>query len=130
MTAGLTPFLAGRDVLLVEDETMVSFVVEDMLAALGAGSVRHAARLEKAQALIADKLPALAVLDVNVAGELVFPVAERLTQASVPFLFITGYGRGGVEGSWAACEVLQKPFTPAAFEAALRNVLGTAESKS
>jgi DNA-binding NtrC family response regulator len=115
--------LANRDVLLVEDETMISFLIEDMLAAMGAGTVRHAARIDKALALIAEKVPAVAVLDVNIAGELVFPVAERLEQARVPFFFMTGYGRGGVDARWAAYEVLQKPFTPVDFEAALRTAL-------
>lgn len=119
-------FLAGRDVLLVEDETAISFLIEDMLAEMGVASVRHAARLDKALALVADKAPSLAVLDVNVAGELVFPVAERLAQAKVPFLFMTGYGRGGIVERWAASEVLQKPFTPVAFESALRQLVSTA----
>lgn len=117
--------VAGRDVLLVEDETTISFMIEDMLAMMGAGSVRHAPRLDKALALIADKVPAVAVLDVNLAGELVFPVAERLAQAGVPFLFMTGYGRGGVGARWAAHQVLQKPFTPAAFRAALDQILSS-----
>ena len=123
MTASPKHFLAGRDVLLVEDETAISFLIEDMLVEMGVASVRHAARLDKALALAADKVPSLAVLDVNVAGELVFPVAEKLAAANVPFLFMTGYGRGGVGERWAAYEVLQKPFTPSALEGALRQLV-------
>ena len=123
MDAALTQMLVGQDVLLVEDETAISFLIEDMLTEMNVGSVRHAARIDKALALITDKLPTLAVLDVNVAGALVFPVAERLAEAKVPFLFMTGYGRSGVGERWAAYEVLQKPFTPAAMQTALRQLL-------
>jgi DNA-binding NtrC family response regulator len=115
--------LAGRDVLLVEDETLISFLVEDMLRELGAGSIRHAARLSIARELIAQNTPALAVLDVNVAGDLVFPLAESLVALGVPLLFTTGYGRAGFDARWAAAEVMQKPFNLASLERALRRVL-------
>lgn len=116
--------LAGLDVLLIEDETMVSFLIEEMLEQLGAGTVRHAARLEAGLNLIAAKLPALAILDVNIGGETVFPVAEKLETAGIPFVFITGYGREGLDGKWAAREVLQKPLTVQEFEQGLRRLLG------
>jgi DNA-binding response OmpR family regulator len=116
--------LAGLDVLLVEDETMVSFLIEEMLEQLGAGGVRHAARLDAGLDLVAAKLPSLAILDVNIGGETVFPIAERLEAAAVPFVFITGYGRDGLRGRWAARDVLQKPLTVQEFEQGLRKVLG------
>lgn len=116
--------LAGLDVLLIEDETMVSFLIEEMLEQLGAVAVRHAARLDAGLSLVAAKLPSVAILDVNIAGETVFPIAERLQTAGVPFVFITGYGRDGLHGHWAACEVLQKPLTVQEFEQGLRRILG------
>jgi DNA-binding NtrC family response regulator len=103
--------LGGLDVLLVEDESMVSFLLEDMLQELGAGTVRHASRLETGLALAAERKPGLAVLDVNIAGKAVFPLAQKLARDGVPFLFITGYGRDGLAAEWASCEVLQKPLT-------------------
>jgi DNA-binding response OmpR family regulator len=116
--------LQGLDVLLVEDETMVSFLIEEMLEQLGAAAVRHAARLDAGLSLVAAKLPAVAILDVNIAGETVFPIAERLQAGGVPFVFITGYGRDGLHGRWTACEVLQKPLTVQEFEHGLRRILG------
>ncbi|MCA0199937.1 MAG: response regulator [Proteobacteria bacterium] len=116
--------LAGLDILLIEDETMVSFLIEEMLEQLGAASVRHAARLDAGLALVAAKLPALAILDVNIGGETAFPIAEKLETSGIPFVFITGYGRDGVHGRWAAHEVLQKPLTVAEFEQGLRRVIG------
>ncbi len=115
--------LSGLDVLLVEDETVVSFLIEEMLVQFGAAAVRHAAYLDAGFALIDAKLPSVAILDVNIAGETVFPIAERLQAAGVPFVFITGYGRGGLHGPWAACEVLQKPLTVQEFEQGLRRIL-------
>lgn len=115
--------LAGLDVMLIEDETMVSFLIEEMLEQLGAASVRHAARLEAGLALVAARRPSLAILDVNIGGETVFPIAEALAENGVPFVFITGYGRDGVHGRWSSYEVLQKPLTVQEFEQGLRRVL-------
>jgi DNA-binding response OmpR family regulator len=115
--------LSGLDVLLIEDETMVSFLIEEMLEQLGAAAVRHAARVDAGLSLVAAKLPSVAILDVNIAGETVFPIAERLRAAGVPFVFITGYGRDGLHDPWAACEVLQKPLTVQEFEQGLRRIL-------
>ncbi len=116
--------LSGLDVLLIEDETMVSFLIEEMLEQLGAAAVRHAARVDAGLSLVAAKLPSVAILDVNIAGETVFPIAERLKTAGVPFVFITGYGRDGLHDPWADCEVLQKPLTVQEFEQGLRRILG------
>ncbi|MCC6912225.1 MAG: response regulator [Rhodospirillaceae bacterium] len=122
--AGALAELQGVDVLLVEDESLVSFLIEDMLLELGAGSVRHANRLEGGFRLADEKTPGLAVLDVNLGGEAIFPLAEKLTQARVPIVFITGYGRDGLSGGWADYQVLQKPLTLAQLEGAVRAALG------
>lgn len=115
--------LQDVDVLLVEDESLVSFLIEDMLLELGAGAVRHASRLEGGFALAAEKTPGLAVLDVNLAGQAIFPLAEELARRGVPILFITGYGRGGLGDAWAGYQVLQKPLTLAQLESAVRGTL-------
>lgn len=115
--------LRGMDVLLIEDESLVSFLIEDMLLELGAGAVRHASRLEAGFTLAAEKTPGLAVLDVNLGGQAIFPLAEKLAQDRVPILFITGYGRGGLDGAWADYQVLQKPLTLAQLENAVRVAL-------
>ncbi len=121
---GILAELQGVDVLLVEDESLVSFLIEDMLLELGAGAVRHASHLESGFKLAAEKTPGLAVLDVNLGGEAIFPLAETLALARVPILFITGYGRDGLGGAWAGYEVLQKPLTLSQLEGAVRAALG------
>ncbi|MCA0199516.1 MAG: response regulator [Proteobacteria bacterium] len=124
MTGTLLAELHGVDVLLVEDESLVSFLIEDMLFELGAGAVRHASRLDGGFKLAAEKKPGLAVLDVNLGGQAIFPLAETLARDGVPILFITGYGREGLGGAWADYRVLQKPLTLAQLAEAVRAALG------
>ena len=112
--------LAGVRVLLVEDEAMVAMLIEDVLEDLGCVTVGPAARVSSALALM-DRHPVeLAVLDVNLGGEKVFPVADRLAEEGVPFLFSTGYGAAGLEGQHQGGPVLPKPFDPDQLGPALR----------
>lgn len=96
-------------VLVVEDETVVSFLVEDMLLDIGCREVVHAADIGNALRLTDSGID-FAVLDVNLGRENVYPVAERLTARGIPFLFATGYGRAGLEPAWRDRPVIQKPF--------------------
>lgn len=96
-------------VLVVEDETVVSFLVEDMLLDIGCREVVHAADIGNALRLTDSGID-FAVLDVNLGRENVYPVAERLTARGIPFLFATGYGRSGLEPAWRDRPVIQKPF--------------------
>ena len=85
--------LAGLRVLVVEDEMMVSMLIEDMLEDLGCKVVGPASRLEEAIELANNEELDCAVLDVNLGGgETVFPLAEALRARGVPFVFATGYG--------------------------------------
>jgi CheY-like chemotaxis protein len=112
--------LKGLSVLVVEDETMVSFLIEDMLTELGCSTVLQAGRVSEALALLDKRRPDAAVLDVNLAGEPAYPVAARLAELRVPFMFTTGYGPSGISSEWASRPVVQKPFSLDAFAAALR----------
>ena len=117
------PPLNGLDVLLVEDESLVSFLLEDMLKELGAGDVRTANRLDAGFTRAAEKTPALAVLDVNLGGQPIFPLAQKLAAQRVPLVFITGYGRSGLGKEWDGYEVLQKPLTVEQLETCVRRAL-------
>jgi DNA-binding response OmpR family regulator len=118
-----TTLPSGLDVLLVEDETLVSMLIEDMLLELGVAQVRHASRLDAGFTLAAQRTPTLAVLDVNIGGQAIFPLAQKLAQDGAALLFITGYGRDGLSDEWADHEVLQKPLTMDQLEKALRAAL-------
>ncbi len=122
------PFLSGLSVVVVEDEMMVSLLLEDMLSTLGCHDVVHAASVGTALEEIAKAMPDVAVLDVNLGNEMVYPVAEKLNVAGVPFVFTTGYGRGAIKLEWAARPCVQKPFNIGAFATALRAALGSSNS--
>jgi len=100
----------GLNVMVVEDEAIVSFMIEDMLLDRGCAAVWHASNVEQAIGLLDARQPDLAVLDVNLGGELVFPVARRLEAAGIPFVFATGYGRNGILKDWANHAIVHKPY--------------------
>jgi DNA-binding NtrC family response regulator len=113
-------------ILIVEDELLPATLLE--IAVMDAGHVAHrAAGLSKAMALASTEPFDAAVLDVNLAGEFVFPLAELLRERAVPFLFATGYGRAGVPPEYQDCTVLQKPYALDVFDKALRTLLGGTE---
>jgi CheY-like chemotaxis protein len=90
---------------------MLFFLAEDMLTELGCAAVLHASRVKDALALLDNERPDVAMLDVNLAGEQAYPIAERLAAIDVPFVFATGYGSEGIPPDWASRPVVQKPFT-------------------
>lgn len=114
---------AGDGWLIVEDEAIVAFLVEDALTEMGLPILSIANRVSSALELVREKQPSGAVLDVNLAGERVFPVAAILADRKVPFLFLTGYGGDGVDAAFAGVSVLQKPFSVEQFQAAVRELM-------
>jgi CheY-like chemotaxis protein len=110
MTSTANGAFSGLRVLVVEDETVVAMLIEDMLAELGCTVVGTASRLSKALQLLERVEADIAVLDVNLAGEEVYPVAEMLASQNLPFVFATGYGSGGVREAWRDRPTLEKPF--------------------
>jgi CheY-like chemotaxis protein len=102
--------LQGVRVLVVEDEAAISLLLEDMLLDFGCEVIGPAARLSAALDVVGRESIDLAILDVNVAGEPIYPVAEALAQRGVPFVFSTGYGSAGIKDVYRDRPVLQKPF--------------------
>ena len=117
--------LEGRQILVVEDETLIALLIEEMLGDLGCGVVGPAHALQEALALATDsEVIDAALLDVNVGGKPVFEVADVLRARGVPFVFSTGYGDNGLREADRGTPVLQKPFRLAEVETALRQALG------
>ncbi len=114
--------LLGRRVLVVEDEVMVSWILEDMLAELGCQVVGPAARVEQALAMVDAETIDLAVLDVNLNGQKSFPVADALVARGVPFVFSTGYDIAGVPDAYRVFPMLQKPYERAYLVTALESL--------
>ena len=106
-------------ILIVEDEMLVAMNIEDMLLDLGHEVAGLASRLEPALSLAREGEFDLAMLDVNLAGETSFPVAEILAGRRIPFLFATGYRIKGIAEEYRTYPVLQKPFRAQDLEQAL-----------
>lgn len=83
--------MSGRTVLVVEDDFIVAYDMQMLLEEQGARVLGPAASLAEAKALLAAERPTVAVLDVNLGGEYVFPLAEELLALEVPFVFATAY---------------------------------------
>ncbi len=115
---------AGKTALVVEDEAVVSMLIEDVLADLGCTDATTAATLQAGLDFIAKRKPDFAVLDVNLAGTASWPIAEALEKAGTPFIFTTGYGAQGVPPQYAGRDVVQKPFTEAEITSALAKLCG------
>jgi DNA-binding response OmpR family regulator len=111
--------LAGRRVLLVEDEALVAMLIEDALDSAGAVMLGPYAAVAPALAAIPDALPELAVLDLNLAGESSLPIADELAGRGVPLVFASGYGQAGLPPRFRGRPMLAKPFDPAELIAVL-----------
>lgn len=111
------PSTAGLRILLVEDEAMVAMIIEDTLSDLGCEIVGPMSSIDRALAAArtTERIDG-AFLDVNLRGELVYPVAEALTARGIPFAFVTGYGEKGIDARYRGAPVLTKPFLPETVE--------------
>lgn len=101
--------LRGRRVLLVEDESLVAVLAEDILLDAGC-EVLLAMRLDEALALAEDNDVDLGILDVNLGSARSYPVADLLRARGTPYIFATGYGRDGLDETYRDVPVIQKPY--------------------
>jgi two-component SAPR family response regulator len=117
--------LEGLNVFVVEDEALVALNLEDMLDDLGCTVIGTAMRLAKAREMIDEGVDAdVAILDVNIAGEPVFPIAEQLVSRGIPIVFATGYGQAGLPTTWHDNPILQKPYTLEEVSCSLEKATG------
>jgi CheY-like chemotaxis protein len=100
----------GCSVFLVEDEVMIRMMVADMLEELGHGVAAEAGEIGEALRLVQSTDFDLAILDVNVNGKVITPVAEMIKAKRRPFIFATGYGSSGLPPEYRDRPALQKPF--------------------
>jgi len=102
--------LSGKRVLVVEDEIMVSWLLEDMLANLGCVVIGPAVRVDQALAIIESEPLDAAVVDLNLNGQISYPVADALAARGVPFVFSSGYSQDRLLEKYRTFPALQKPF--------------------
>ena len=87
---------APARILVVEDESLIRMLLEDMLTDLGHEVAASAASVEAAKELASTAAFDVAILDVNLEGQEVFPVAEILASRNLPFVFASGYGHSAL----------------------------------
>lgn len=105
---------AGQHILVVEDEYLIMSDLTTAVEAEGARVIGPTASLAEALRLAANA-PRIdgAVLDINLQGEMVYPLADMLEERGIPFVFATGYDDGAIPQRYAKVKRFQKPFDPA-----------------
>ena len=115
--------LKGVRVLVVEDEYFVAILIEEILESAGCIVTGPIPRLPEALDAVGHDDYDAAVLDVNLAGERINPVADALSERNVPFLFVTGYGANALPSEYAERPHLCKPFRMGDLLCTLSNVV-------
>ncbi len=112
MTSAMQPqsVTPAKRILVVEDELMIRMLLEDMLGELGYTVAAEAARLEEALDAAKNADFDIAILDVNLNGQPISPVADALVARGMPFVFATGYGERGLPEPYRDRPTLKKPF--------------------
>jgi two-component sensor histidine kinase/DNA-binding response OmpR family regulator len=110
--------------LLVEDELVVGLFMQDLLKAIGYRPTDPIGRLSEAITAANNERFEGAILDMNLNGEIVYPLAELLTKQRVPFLFVTGYAPGSLDPRFNQVPILQKPVVQDELAGALNLMLG------
>jgi DNA-binding NtrC family response regulator len=119
-----TEDIRGLRVLVVEDDSLICLLLEDMLLDLGCQVVGSAGHIKGAIELAQrEDSVDVAILDVNLGGRQVFPVAEILAKRGVPFLFATGMGADSLPAGWLGHCSLQKPMSIEGLGHALRRAV-------
>lgn len=117
--------LKGHDILLVEDSLIIALDAEDIATRLGAETVTTAATVQGALYSIDAARPSVAMLDINLGDQNSYPIADRLAELNIPFLFATGYGeQADPPIAHRGRPIVQKPYTLENVARALDRLLG------
>ena len=112
--------------LVVEDEYLIRMLLEDMLVDLGYDVAAAVGSIAEASEFAASGDFNAAILDVNVDGQQIYPVAEILAKRGLPFVFVTGYGERSLPEPYRDRPALQKPFQAEQLKAMLDGLLSAA----
>jgi CheY-like chemotaxis protein len=126
----MTAELEGVRVLVVEDEYLVATLIEDMLHSAGCVVSGPFPRVVEALDAVDHGTYDAAILDVNLAGDRIDPVARALSRRNVPFVFVTGYNTSSLPREYVERPHLHKPFKMTDLLSILLNLLSTGASKT
>ncbi len=111
-------------ILVVEDEYLIRMLLEDMLTDLGYEIAGAVGTIAEAMELAAKADFDLAILDVNLDGKEIYPVAEVLAGRGLPFVFVSGYGEGSLAEPFKGRPSLQKPFQAEQLKTTVEKLIG------
>ena len=119
----MTDSSATPRLLVVEDEYLIRMLLEDMLDDLGYGIAAAVGTLSEARQIAADGDFSAAILDVNLDGQEIYPVADILAKRGLPFVFVTGYCERSLPEPYRGRPALQKPFQAEQLKTTLAGLL-------
>jgi two-component system, response regulator PdtaR len=119
----ISPVLRGKRVLVVEDDFLVGLASISALEEAGCEVIGPEATLSAALAAAKRETFDAAILDINLSGQMVYPVADDLMTRNIPFVFVTGYSATQIPASYRQLPRLEKPFEPRALQATLERLL-------
>ncbi len=124
MTEATPSTVAGKRVLIVEDDHLLAFTLKHMLEDLDCIAVGPAAKVKDAFAIAEKETFDIAILDVNLLGESIYPFAKHLYDLKQPFVFSTGMPLHAANGLFQDVPVLAKPFSLADLQRTIAARLG------
>ncbi len=119
-----------KRIMLVEDEALVGMMMRDMLVDLGYFVVGPFCSVAEAHNASQTHQFDCAILDLNIGGDMAYPIARMLEARGVPFIFATGYGPESMDRRYAHVPILQKPISRDTLETFLRNQLAASDGTS
>ncbi len=117
--------MAGRRVLVVEDEPFIALSIEEMIGDIGGACVGVASTVREALAALVSLSPNFVVLDISLGDERSHQVADQLAERAIPFVFISGYGAAGIPAQHKSHACVAKPFGEWDFAEAIAAELKT-----
>jgi CheY-like chemotaxis protein len=115
--------LTGLRILIMEDESLVAMLIQDILADIGCEIAGVASRFDDAMKKAKTVAFDIAIVDVNLHGTQTFAIAEELAKRGLAFIFATGYGAENLPEPLRTAPILKKPFQQSDLEQALRAAL-------
>lgn len=101
--------LQGKHILLVEDEIIIGFALDDMLSEEGATTTLASSKADAELAIAGSRFD-MAIIDVNLHGDVSYPLADLLSERGCPFIFATGYGSVTHPPRFAKVPTVNKPY--------------------